>query len=131
MLNTLRSVVNDDAKWLAMIHGFYERFAHKTILTEDAVAYFNQQSGMDLTPVFNEYLRHAAIPVLELRFHEGAVDYRWKADEPEFAMPVQVGSVAHWERVTPTLQWQTMQTSLTREQFQVATDLFYVDVSRQ
>ena len=31
-------------------------------MTEDVVAYFNRKTGMNLTPIFDQYLRHAAIP---------------------------------------------------------------------
>ena len=43
-------------------------------------------------------------------------------------MPVLVGSPEHWQKIKPTNRWQTMQTPLSKDQFQVATDLFYVKV---
>ncbi len=70
MLNTLRSVVNDDAKWWALLHDFYQHFKYQNIMTEDVVAYFNQQTHMNLTPIFDQYLRQAQIPRLELLFGE-------------------------------------------------------------
>jgi hypothetical protein len=42
-----------------------------------------------------------------------------------------VGTPDHWQIITPTTQWQWMQTSLTKDEFQVATDLYYVDVNKQ
>jgi aminopeptidase N len=133
MLNTLRSIVNDDAKWFALIHGFYQRYKYQNIMTEDVIRYFNQQTGMNLTPVFRQYLWHAQIPVLELLFDptEGTVSYKWQAEEPDFAMPVEAGDPNHWEILHPTLEWQTMKTPLTKDQFQVATDLFYIYVNKQ
>ncbi|HZB87316.1 MAG TPA: M1 family metallopeptidase [Terracidiphilus sp.] len=133
MLNTLRSVVNDDAKWFALIRGFYQRFKYQNIVTDDAVTYFNQHTGMNLTPIFNQYLRQAHIPRLELLFGEapGMVMYKWSADEADFAMPVRVGTPGHWQIVHPTTKWQWMQTPLTKDQFQVATDLYYIDVNKQ
>jgi len=130
-LNTLRSVVNDDKRWWKLIHDFYQHFKYQNIMTEDVVAYFNQKTGMNLTPVFDEYLRHAALPALELKFDEAnsAVSYRWKADEPAFAMPVRVGTSDHWQIVQPTVEWKTMKTPLKKDQFHVATDLYYVNVS--
>jgi aminopeptidase N len=130
-LNTLRSVVNDDKRWWKLIHDFYQHFKYQNIMTEDVVAYFNQKTGMNLTPVFDEYLRHAALPSLELKFDEpnSVVSYRWKTDEPAFAMPVRVGTSDHWQIVQPTVEWKTMKTPLKRDQFQVATDLYYVNVS--
>jgi aminopeptidase N len=130
-INTLRSIVDDDARWWTLIHDFYQRFKYQNIMTEDVVAYFNQQTGMNLTPVFDQYLRHVNIPVLELRFDgAGSVSYRWKVDEPDFAMPVRVGLADHWEIIHPTTQWQTMKTTLSKDQFSVATDLYYVNVEK-
>jgi aminopeptidase N len=133
MINTLRSVVNDDAKWWPLLHNFYQHFKYQNILTEDVVMYFNQHTGTNLTPIFNQYLRHAQIPRLELLFGEapGTVLYKWRADEDEFAMPVRVGTPGAWQIIHPTTEWQSMQTPLTKEQFQVATDLYYVDVNKQ
>src|SRR6185312_5671264 len=64
-INTLRSVINDDKKWFKLIHDMYQHFKYQTIMTEDMVAYFNEKSGMNLTPIFDEYLRHTALPALE------------------------------------------------------------------
>jgi aminopeptidase N len=127
-LNTLRSVINDDAKWWALIRGFYQQFKYKTIMTEDVIAYFNRNTGRDLTPVFNQYLRRTALPLLELAFDESksTVQYRWKADEPGFNMPVRVGKPGAWQIVNATTDWQTLPTSIPKSEFAVATDLYYV-----
>jgi len=132
MLNTLRSVVNDDAKWWALLRGFYDRFKYQNIFTEDVIAYFNLHTGMNL-PIFNQYLRRAAIPRLELLFGEtpGTVMYKWNADEQGFAMPVRVGTEAKWQMIHPTARWQTMKTPLTKDQLEVDLDHFYVDVNKQ
>jgi aminopeptidase N len=131
-LNTLRSVMDDDKRWFKLIHDVYQHFKYQNIMTEDMVAYFNQKTGMNLTPMFDEYLRHAALPALELKFDEanGAVSYRWKADEAAFAMPVRVGTKDHWRIMHPTAEWKTMKTPLKKDEFQVATDLYYVNVNK-
>jgi aminopeptidase N len=133
MINTLRSVVNDDAKWWALLHDFYQHFKYQNIMTEDVVAWFNLHTGMNLTPIFDQYLRHVAIPRLELLFGEapGMVMYKWDADEDSFAMPVRVGTPDHWQLIHPTTKWQSMQTPLSKDDFKVATDLYYVDVNKQ
>ncbi len=136
-INTLRSIVNDDQRWFTLLHNFYQHFKYHSIMTEDVVAYFNQQAGMNLTPIFNQYLRHTAIPTLELKFNSmnGTVAYRWKVDEPDFAMPVRVGSSTEpedrWQIIHPTTEWQTMKTPLSKDQFDVATDLYYIDISKE
>ena len=55
----------------------------------------------------------------------------WQADEKEFAMPVRVGLKEHWETVHPTTEWQSMKTDLTKDQFDVATDLYYINVDKR
>ena len=132
-LNTLRSVIDDDARWWALIHDFYQHFKYQNIMTEEVLQYFNQQTGMNLTPIFDQYLRHAALPVLELKWNEGAdtVSYRWKADEPGFQMPIYVGTKDHWQIIQPTSEWKSMKTPLRKDEFEVATDLYFVTVSKQ
>ena len=132
MINTLRSVINDDDRWWALLHDFYQHFKYQNIMTEDVVEYFNHETGKNLTPFFNQYLRHTAIPTLELKFDEagGTVSYRWNADEPGFAMPVRVGTKDHWQIIEPTTDWQTMHSTLGKDEFEVATDLYYVAVNK-
>jgi aminopeptidase N len=131
-VNTLRSVVDDDKRWLALLRGLHQRFKHKNIMTEDVVKYFNSETGKDLTPIFDQYLRHAAIPILELKFDEakGMVSYRWKADEKSFAMPVRMGAKDNWQLFQPTTDWQSAKTPLKKDQFDVATELYYVVVNK-
>jgi hypothetical protein len=52
------------------------------------------------------------------------------ADEPRFAMPVRVGTKDHWQTIKPTTEWQQLKSELKKEEFQVATDLYYVNVDK-
>jgi len=134
MLNTLRSVVNDDARWFKVIRDTYQHFKYRNITTEQLVQYFNQQTGRNLTPIFDQYLRHTALPTLELKFDDaaGTVAYRWQADEPAFAMPIRVGSADDWQIIQPTTaEWKTLRSPLKKDAFQVATDLYFVNVSKE
>jgi aminopeptidase N len=132
-IHTLRSVVNDDKRWWKLLRAFFQRFKYQNIMTEDAVRFFNQETGRNLTPIFDQYLRHTKLPELELRFQqpEGTVSYRWKADERDFAMPVRVGKRGAWQIIHPRTEWQTMKNAISREEFEVATELYYVTVNKQ
>jgi aminopeptidase N len=129
-LHTLRNVVNDDAKWFKVVRGVYDQFKYKNIMTEQLVSYMSVQLGQDLAPIFDQYLRRAALPVLELTFNEKEklAWYRWKADERAFAMPIRVGDPAKWQTIHPTADWKSMPWALSRDQFKVVTDLYYVNV---
>ena len=131
-LHTLRSVIDDDARWWKLVRDYSLRFRYRNIMTSDLVRFFNEQTRLNLTPIFDQYLRQAALPALELRFQEsdGTVSYRWKAGVKEFAMPVRVGLKTDWQLIKPTTEWNTMKTGIKKEEFEVATDRYYVDVIR-
>ena len=129
-LNTLRSVVDDDARWWKLLRDLYQHFKYRNIMTEDIVQFVNAQLGRNLTAIFDQYLRRTELPTLELSFNEteGTMAYRWKADERAFAMPVRIGAAGAWQIIRPTTDWKTMPTSLERATVEVATDLYYVNV---
>jgi aminopeptidase N len=132
-LHTLRGVVNDDAKWWAALRDVYQKFKYQNVMTEDMRQFMNQRLGMNLTPIFNQYLRRAQLPTLQLAFNaaEGTLWYRWQADERDFAMPIRVGAQEKWQTITPTTDWKSMPNTVAKEQFDVATDLYYVNVTKQ
>ncbi|MDA7978653.1 MAG: M1 family metallopeptidase [Pirellulales bacterium] len=132
-LHTLRNVMHDDEKWWALVRATYDQFKYKNILTEEMIALFNEHFDRDMTPIFDEYLRHAQLPTLELQFDAAAdtVKYRWRASEESFNMPIRVGTSDAWQTIQPTTQWQSMETELAADDFAVATDLYYVNVDKK
>jgi aminopeptidase N len=90
MLNTIRHIISDDRKWWEMILKFSTTFRHKIIDTETVLSFFNTESGMDLTPVFDQYLRTVNIPVLKLANKNGNLSYHWENTIDGFNMPVDV-----------------------------------------
>ena len=128
-LNTLRSVVNDDRRWWKLMRDTYQEFKYRNIMTEDVLRFFKRKTDRDWTPIFNQYLRRAALPTLEIAFKDSKeVLYRWQADEPGFRMPVRVGRPGAWQIIDATAEWKTLPTALTPAEFQVATDLYFVNV---
>jgi aminopeptidase N len=132
-INTVRSIVDDDGRWWPLLHDFYQNFKYQNIMTEDVEQFFNEKTGMNLTPVFEQYLHHTSIPTLELKFNAagGSVEYRWQADEPGFAMPIRVGTKDHWQVIHPTTEWATLNTALKKDDLEVPTDLYYVNVRKE
>lgn len=106
MLNTLRNVINDDTKWWEILLNYSTAFRHQIIETQTVVDFFNSQSGMNLTPIFNQYLRYVAIPKLELRKKNKRLQYRWITDETAFEMPVEIIHNGQKIRLQPNNQWQ-------------------------
>lgn len=106
MLNTIRHIIDDDAKWWAMLLKFAETYKKQIVTGQQVTGFFNRESGLDLTPVFNQYLHYTSIPVLELRKKGKHLQYRWSADEPGFNMPVDIFISRAKTRIVPTHNWQ-------------------------
>lgn len=106
MLNTIRHIIDDDAKWWAMLLKFAETYKKQIVTGQQVIGFFNRESGLDLTPVFNQYLHYTSIPVLELRKKGKHLQYRWSADEPGFNMPMDIFISGAKTRIVPTHNWQ-------------------------
>ncbi len=105
-INTLRHVINDDAKWWAMLLKYSQTYRHQIIDTETVIAFFSRESSMNLQPIFDQYLRHTTIPFLELRITNKKLEYRWRADAANFSMPVDVKIKGRKIRLVPTTSWR-------------------------
>ncbi|MFC5284132.1 M1 family metallopeptidase [Pedobacter alpinus] len=126
MLHTIRQLVNDDKKWRSMLIGMNKKFGKITCTTADVVNYFNQQSGLNLTKVFNQYLKFRSIPVLEVRQNGSNVECRWLANVIDFDMPLQLADKNKtW--IKPTKNWQVVPNIVEAKNVIVSED-FYIDL---
>ncbi len=130
LLNTLRHIVNNDEKWWSLFLKYSKTFHNKIIENNDVITFFNTETGINLTPVFNQYLKHPKIPVLERQIKKGKLQLRWKVDEPNFSMPIGIKVNGIAERITPTTEWTTAKTKVKRmEDVEVMTNDFYINVN--
>ncbi|GAB2458207.1 peptidase M1 [Hymenobacter qilianensis] len=131
LLNMIRTAyVPDDAKWRELLRGLSSTFYHQTVTTDQIIAYFNKQTGQDLTPVFDQYLRHSALPTLEVRFVEGKSEARWIANVPGFALPIRVRQKGGEYSTLPlTTSFQPLSLpGLTKDNLEVDTENYYIGV---
>ena len=113
MLMTMRAVVDDDPRWLAMLQGLNATFRHQTVTAEQVEAYMSRATGTDLQKIFQQYLTTTMVPVLEYKLDDHTLSYRWTDVIPGFDMPVDVNLSAEGPtRLHPTEQWQSTTTSL-------------------
>jgi aminopeptidase N len=134
ILNTLRSVLDDDALWFSILHGIQDTFKYQNASADDIFGYINRKSGKDLSYLFDQYFKHPAIPRLIVEMQkEGdplTARYRWETDVSNFRMPVKVTTGPDkFEFITPTAEWQSLPLpGMKPEDFKVAENLFYVNV---
>ena len=128
LLNMLRTALNDDAKWRAILRGLSRTFYHQTVTGQQVMDYINKESGHDFSPVFAQYLQHASLPVLEMRLEKNQLLGRWVAAAPGFDLPVRLRVKGGAYQLVPlTAKWQPLP-GATRDNVEVDTFNYYVGV---
>jgi len=105
MIHTIRQVVHNDELFRRLMRGLNQNFYHQTVTGLEIQQYINKITGIDFTPVFNQYLRSVQIPVLEYKFEENNLFYRWTNCNPDFNMPVKV-DIGGERWLKPTKEWK-------------------------
>ena len=127
LLNMIRSIYDNDELWWKTLKDYTTTFKHQTITTKDTEAFFNEPTEVDLKPVFDQYLRDASLPVLQLRQADDQILYRWKADVINFKMPVDVIIDEEEIRLDATSEWQSYETGEELDELKVNDLEFYIE----
>lgn len=108
LIHTIRQLIGNDTLFRHILRGLNQDFRLQTIDSKDLELYFIEKTGIDLQPVFDQYLRTTKIPVLEYRTDGDKLLYRWGNCKPDFNMSVQLsGTTQVW--LHPGSNWQTIQ----------------------
>jgi aminopeptidase N len=130
MLNTIRHLVNDDEKWWKMLFLYNEKFHHQIIEGQTAINFFNTETGIDLSKVFQQYLRYGTLPRLEYRINNDQLEYHWIAMVEDFDMPIDIKIKDEKIRIRPTTQWTTSKYTIkSLDEVEVLTNDFFVNVN--
>lgn len=130
LLNIIRSIYDDDTLWWKTLKDYTETYKHQIINTQITEDYFNAATPVDLQPVFDQYLRHSALPELEVKKEGENYLYRWKADVDKFRMPVDVFLNGKEIRLHGTEEWQILPFKIEYpEDFRINDSEFYVRFS--
>jgi len=125
MLHTLRQIVDDDEKWRQVLRGLNKEFYHQTVKAEQVEGYIIENTGLNLKPFFNQYLRDTRIPTFEYALIDGKMRYRWTNCVPGFKMKLKVyiNGKSHW--LEPSQRWERLELDNTISKVEVDKD-FYV-----
>lgn len=126
MLHTIRHIINDDAKWLSILRGLNTDFWHQTVTTQQIESYITKKAGIDLSKVFDQYLRTTMIPVLRYKLNGKSVSFKYDQVVKGFAMPIRVTINGKEVALMPTEVDQTLEFTEEIKTFEVNRN-FYVD----
>lgn len=108
MLHTIRQLVNNDKKWRQILRGLNSTFYHQTVTTKQIEDYLCKQTGIDLSMIFNQYLRDVRVPKLEYSVKNKQLLYRWTNTMQGFNMPLKITLNGKDELLQPENQWKTI-----------------------
>ncbi|WP_396147204.1 M1 family metallopeptidase [Flavobacterium sp.] len=129
LLNTLRHVINNDELWWKIILKYSETYRHKIIDTPTVIAFFNQESSMNLTPIFNQYLSYKKIPAIEIKLNKKKLEFQWKTDVSDFNMPIDIKVNGKEIRIEPTNKWKKSKFKIkSLDEVEVLNNEFFVHV---
>ena len=128
MLHTIRHIINDDAKWLSILRGLSADFWHQTVTTQQIESYISTKAGIDLSKVFDQYLRTTNIPLLRYSVNGKTLSFSYDRVVKGFAMPVRVSINGKETVITPSEAKQTLDFPDEIKTFEVNRN-FYIESS--
>jgi len=126
MLHTIRYVINDDARWLSILRGLNADFRYQTVTTEQIESYISRKAGIDLSKVFDQYLRATQIPLFKYKVAGQTVSFNYERVVKGFAMPLRATINGKEVSLTPSETTQTFTFPEEIRTFEINRN-FYVD----
>jgi aminopeptidase N len=108
MLHTLRQLVGDDERWRTILRDINREFYHQVVKGSAVEAFMSKETGMDLKPFFDQYLRDARIPELRYYFKGKQLFYKWDNCVAGFSIPVKVNISGKEMLLSPTMDLKSV-----------------------
>lgn len=108
VVHMIRVMMNNDDKFRELLRGLNRDFYHGIVTSAGIEAYLSRFTGLNLQPLFDQYLRTIDIPVLEYYTAGKKMRYRFRNTVPGFTLPIVVSSGNNQVTLRPTDTWQTI-----------------------
>ena len=108
LLHTIRQLTNNDELWRQTLRGLNEEFYHSTVTTKEIEEYISNSIKIDLSRVFDQYLRDYRIPMFEYEINDGELSYRWNDVIDDFDMPLEVTIDGENHLLNPSTKFKKM-----------------------
>ena len=107
MIHIIRQLINNDEKFRMLLRGMNKDFYQQTVTTATVEQYIIAKTGLNLTKIFDQYLRTTKIPVLEYKLEKNNLQYRYSNCVDGFNMPIKINlQGSKW--IYPTNRWKTL-----------------------
>jgi aminopeptidase N len=126
LIHTIRQVINNDTLFRQVLRGMNKDFYHKTVTSSEIEQYFSRRSRLDLSKIFDQYLRTTRIPVLEWKLSGKEISYHWANCINGFNMPVKLKN-GTW--LNPVSAWRNTPVSRAGKVIEVDRN-FYIETKK-
>lgn len=108
LVHILRHLLPKDKSFREVQKNMIQTFKDTTITSKDLLAFWNKESGRDLSPIFRQYLQTTMVPTLEWKKTSKGVKYRWTNCVDGFDLPLIVmDGKKKQHTIYPSGSWQT------------------------
>jgi len=133
VLHTIRHAIGDDDLWFRLFREFYTHFSMNHVDTKTVIAWFDQRTDLNLTPIFRQYLFHPDIPKIEYSLKQKGnkliMTHQWITNENNFEMPLLVGDPNNYQRIkVKNKKGETNLGNIDLASFKIAKDRFLIEV---
>jgi aminopeptidase N len=111
MVHIIRQLVNDDERFRQLLRGLNKTFYHKTVTSQDIEQYIIKFTNLDLTKLFDQYLRTTQIPLLEYKIENNQLLYHWIDCVQGFDLKIRLEN-GNW--IFPLENWKILDQSLNK-----------------
>lgn len=122
MLHTIRTLCGNDTVFRKMLRNMNTTFYHQTVTTQQIEQFMSKELNMDLSKVFDQYLRTKNPPTLQLKYKKNKVQYRWINCVKDFNMPIMNGN----RKLACTSKWSSYATG--GSEFKLNPNLYVIKV---
>jgi aminopeptidase N len=111
VMHTLRSVINNDFIWFAILREFMIENAKGHVSTEDFFSKVKEKTGVDYTYFSEQYFYSPNQPELEYYQTDSSFYYKWNNVNKNFVMPIDLLVNGIQMRILPKKEFQSFDIS--------------------
>ncbi len=89
LLHTIRTIINNDSTFRNLLKFIQVKYGKGTVTSKQIEADFCSYTGLNLVPIFNQYLRGINIPELHYKVKRGKAIVWFEHCNADFAMPIR------------------------------------------
>jgi aminopeptidase N len=136
MLHTMRSILDNDTLWFNTLKDLNRKFYHKIVKGTEVENFISARTNYDFKPLFNQYLRHAELPVFEYFIVNknglNELYYHINANVKTLRLPIKVAlSKGNFDFVMAEKKWQVYDLPyISVDDFKVDEQHFLINVKK-